>query len=280
MPKINSIKGKNILYRHWPSDKNDAVFLLVHGLGAHTDRWNFMAGYFNQQGFSSYAIELKGFGETKDLKGHVDSFNTYYQDIKTLHAQIKKDNPGKKIFIIGESMGGLIVFLLVSANPGMFAGQILISPAFANVMKFPLKDYINLTLSIFYNQKKEFQMPFTSAMCTRDEIYQKVMDADSRELRTATTKTLINILTGQVQAGFVAKLINIPTLFLLAGKDMLVAPKASKAIFKKIKMKDKTLIDYPEMHHALSIDKDREKVFTDILKWINQRLDSNILTGL
>ena len=35
---------------------------------------------------------------------------------------------------------------------------------------------------------------------------------------------------------------------------------------------DKQLIEYPEMFHALSIDLDREKVFADILNWVERRI--------
>jgi hypothetical protein len=46
MPEI---QGTNILFRRWdaaPSPASPkAVFLLVHGLGAHSARWDFLAGY-------------------------------------------------------------------------------------------------------------------------------------------------------------------------------------------------------------------------------------------
>nr|MBC8428746.1 alpha/beta hydrolase [FCB group bacterium] len=54
--------------------------------------------------------------------------------------------------------------------------------------------------------------------------------------------------------------------------DTLVDPKASKSVFKGLKHKDKKLIEYPEMYHALSIDIGRETVFNDILKWIVERI--------
>jgi alpha-beta hydrolase superfamily lysophospholipase len=63
-----------------------------------------------------------------------------------------------------------------------------------------------------------------------------------------------------------------PVLFLLAGKDLLVDPRESESVFKKLKIKDKTLIKYPEMLHALSIDLGREKVFEDIFSWLTKRI--------
>jgi len=269
---LTIIANSDILYRHWKSENPKAVFILIHGLGAHSERWNFIANFLLKQKFSSYAIELKGFGETTTLKGHIDSFNIYYQDILKICDQAKKENPGKKIFIIGESMGGLIAFNLAGGSPSLFSGLVLLSPAFKNGMRFKVIDYIGTIVSLFYNPKKQFKMPFNSEMCTTDPEYVAHMKMDKRESRLATSKLLFNILVEQVRSNILAKRISTPALFLLAGKDYLVDKKESRKIFDKLTIKDKMLIEYPEMEHALSIDLGREKVFQDILTWIEKRL--------
>ena len=91
MTPIITDNQTGILYRKWPAEKQaECIFLLVHGLGAQSARWEFIAGYLKTREISSYAIELKGYGETKDLKGHIDSFDVYYNDIKLLYNIIYK----------------------------------------------------------------------------------------------------------------------------------------------------------------------------------------------
>ena len=51
-----------------------------------------------------------------------------------------------------------------------------------------------------------------------------------------------------------------------------VGPAAALATIKKMKDKDKEMIEYPGMYHSLSIDLGREKVFEDILDWILRRI--------
>jgi alpha-beta hydrolase superfamily lysophospholipase len=265
--------GPDILYRRWPASGNKAVLLLVHGMGAHTARWNFLGDYFSSRGFPGYALELKGFGATSDRpRGHIDSFNIYYRDILKLYDIIKKENPGRPVFLLAESMGGLIAFMMACQHPDKFAGQILISPAFQNGMKFKLSAYLTLVSQIFVNPKKTVEMPFTSAMCTRDLAYQKVMDNNPDEVRVASLKMLMNILFAQMAALKMAKTLQIPSLFLIAGKDYLINENAGRQLFRNLPLKDKTLIEYPEMLHALSIDLGREQVFADILNWLNKRV--------
>ena len=71
-----------IMYRQWEGELSRGSILLVHGFGSHSGRWKFLADFFLKNGFSSYAIELKGFGETNSPKGHIGSFDTYFDDIR------------------------------------------------------------------------------------------------------------------------------------------------------------------------------------------------------
>lgn len=61
-------------------------------------------------------------------------------------------------------------------------------------------------------------------------------------------------------------------LFLVAGDDKMVDSRASMEIFKRLKVKDKTLVEYPGMYHSLSIELGKEKVFEDLLKWVEKRI--------
>ena len=260
-----------ILYRQWQAGSSKAVFLLVHGLGGHSARWEFFSEYFLRQGFSSYAIELKGFGETKDVRGHVSSFNVYYDDLRVLIAIIKKENPGKKIFLVGESMGGLIAFIFAAKEPQLLSGAVCLVPAFGSAMKFPAYYYPQILGSLLYNSKKQFKMPFNAQMCTKDAQYQKVMDANPAEHRFATSSLLINILIEQIRALILKNKQTIPLLFMTSGKDYLVDEDLVRKVFRSMKARDKEIIEYPELLHALSIELERQKVFDDILNWINKR---------
>lgn len=257
-----------ITYKQWKVSAPKAVLLLIHGLGAHTERWQFLTDFFLQHNISSYAIELKGFGDTEGVKGHVDSANIYFADIHRLCDIARKENPDKKIFLVGESIGGLISFSLVARRTDPFNGLICISPAFSSRLEVKLIDYVKMFLALLYNPKKQFLVPFTAEMCTRDTQYQKLMKEDTREHRLVSARLVFEITKLQKMALASAAKIILPVLFLLAGDDKLVNPEASRKIFATIASKDKKIAEYPEMCHALSIDLGRETIFEEILKWI------------
>jgi alpha-beta hydrolase superfamily lysophospholipase len=269
---MEEIAGTGVLYRRWVAPSAKAVFILVHGLGAHSARWDLLASHLARNGYASYGIELKGFGRTPERpRGHVDSYRVWDRDVLALSETAAQENPGRKMFLLGESLGGLVAYNLAARHPDRFAGQILISPAFKNGLKFPLSLYAALPFLMAVNPRKTVPLPFTSAMCTRDVDYQAVMDNCPDEVRVASLKLLVSALGEQMAAARRAKKHGVPALFLIAGMDELVAPRAARKVFARLGAGDKTLIEYPGMHHALSIELDRERVFGDILAWVDQR---------
>ena len=263
---------RNILYRQWGCSSPRAAMLMVHGLGGHSNNWEFVARFLVEHGISCYSIELKGFGQTEGTKGHIDSLDTYIRDVRRLYNIIKKDHRNKSVFIAGESMGGLIGFLTVIKKPRIFRGLVCLSPGFKSSLKFSLIDYFRMVTARFYNEKKQFHMPFTNEMCSRDPECLKIMNNDTLEHRWATPRLLQSILLGQLSSNLWKHKVRTDTLFLLAGADTFVNSETSKKIFSGIKFEHKQIIEYPEMRHSLTMELGREKVFGDLLKWVEKRI--------
>ena len=269
---MKKCEKRNILYRQWGCASPAAAMILIHGLGGHSNNWEFMANFLSEHGISSYAIELKGFGSTEDRKGHIDSLDIYIKDVRRLCNIVKRDHRGRPVFITGESIGGLIAFLTAIKKPGLFRGLVCMSPGFASRLKFSLMDYFKMISARFYNSKKQFVMPITTEMCTRDPECKKIIDNDRLEHRFATPKLLQSILLGQLSSRLFKHKVMTDTLFLLSGSDTFVSSDASKKIFNGIKFKYKEIIEYPEMRHSLNMEIGREKVFADLLRWIAKRI--------
>ncbi|MCM8761354.1 MAG: lysophospholipase [Candidatus Omnitrophica bacterium] len=260
------------MYRQWGCSLPRAAIIMVHGLGGHSNNWEFVANFLAAHGISCYSIELKGFGRTDGIRGHIDSLNTYIKDVRRLYSIVKREHRRLPVFIAGESMGGLIGFLTVIKKPRLFRGLICLSPGFKSSLKFSLMEYFRMITARFYRPHKQFVMPFTSDMCTRDPECKRIMDSDTLEHKFATPKLLQSILLGQLSSRLFKHKIRTDTLFLLAGADTFVSSEASRNIFKGIGFENKQIIEYPEMRHSLTMELGREKVFNDILHWINRRI--------
>ena len=92
---------------------------MVHGLGAHTGRWEFLGDFFQKNNISSYGLELKGFGQTRGERGHIDSLDTYFRDIRSLYDIIKRKTRIKNISP-GREYGGVDLFSLCGFGAAAF----------------------------------------------------------------------------------------------------------------------------------------------------------------
>jgi alpha-beta hydrolase superfamily lysophospholipase len=269
---LRTVRGTDILYRKWEVPDPKAFFIFVHGLGAHSGRWEFLANYVTQSGYSSYGIELKGFGFTPQEKGFIRSLSVYEKDICLLRDEVTGKDPGKKIFLLGESMGGLISFFTVLRNKEKFDGLICLSPAFQSKLRFSSLEYLKIAVAAFFKPRRQFKLPFTKEMCTRDIAYQAFIEGHNAEHRTGTARLLFELGRAQLYCFAHRSKFDSNALFLLAGKDQLVNNETSKKIFNGVKTADNKLIVYPEMYHALSIDMGRNDVFRDIINWTEKIL--------
>ncbi|MCM8760548.1 MAG: lysophospholipase [Candidatus Omnitrophica bacterium] len=252
----------NIVYRRWAPSSPRAVFLLVHGLGAHGGRWEALAEFFLTKGVLSYAIELEKTG----------NFRRYFSDVMRLRELAATQLPGKKIFLIGESMGAIISFILAAKNPSCFDGLILLSPAFANRVRLNVLDYLKIAISLLYNPANQIKLPFDSSMCTRDSRYRNRMDCDPLEYRSASARLLFELMIYQASARSAAPKITVPTLFLLPGDDKIANQAVSARVFGRLRVDDKALVKFPGMYHSLSVEMGRQAVFEEILRWIERRI--------
>lgn len=270
--RMKHCKRRNILYRHWGCTNPRAAVLMVHGLGGHSNNWEFVAKFLMEHSICSYSIELKGFGNTEGLRGHIDSFATYLKDIRRLRNIMRREHGRIPIFIAGESMGGLLGFITIIRKPRLFRGLVCISPGFKSSLRMSFLDYLRIVAARVYNARKQFHMPFTNEMCTRDPECLRIMNEDRLEHKYATAGLLQNILFGQWYSWLVKHRVKTDTLFLLAGADTFVSSPAARKIFEGIRFEHKDIIEYQGMHHSLTMELGRERVFEDLLRWLKKRI--------
>jgi len=261
-----------VFYREWNCPTPKAVIILVHGLGGYSGRFFEFGPYLAKNGMQVYAIELKGFGESPSIKGHINNFQLYTKELRSLVGTAKELHPGKKIFMFGESMGGLITLDFTIHHQEMINGIILVSPAVKDKMPYPLKQKFDIFKAALFDPMAFFNAGFNAEIFTRDQVMAKRINNDPLEVRNLTAKFFLSILKAMTFVNMKPQVIKLPVLMLLAGKDKMISAEAAEAYFKKLLSKDKELKWYPEMYHALYVDKDRENVFKDILSWANKHL--------
>ena len=115
MTKLAAADATPLAVYRWPipADRLKAVVLIVHGASEHAARYDRFARFLNEHGYAVYAMDLRGHGQTRLRSGALldagpDAWNHFVDDQKWLRDLIGREVPGKKVVLLGHSMGSAI----------------------------------------------------------------------------------------------------------------------------------------------------------------------------
>ncbi len=118
--------GLKLYFQAWQTDQpQKGLVCLEHGLGEHSGRYAYWAGLLNQAGYSVLASDLRGHGKSEGQRGHVSSYNEYFQDIDLLLHEAEDRYSHLPRFLYGHSLGAMIFAHYVLLQQHQLSGVIL-----------------------------------------------------------------------------------------------------------------------------------------------------------
>jgi acylglycerol lipase len=115
MGSLKSADGTKLAYRAWPKSGADTTFAVVHGLGEHSGRYARFAEAMAKHGMSTYALDLRGHGESEGQRGHVDSWSQWTDDVSAFVSHVQ-NLVGADAVPLGHSFGGAALLSTVLAG--------------------------------------------------------------------------------------------------------------------------------------------------------------------
>src|SRR4030042_5393363 len=99
----------NLYYQCWlPNDGPKAILLVVHGLAEHSGRYSNLVNYFVPRGYAVYGFDQRGHGKSDGVKGYVDRFSHFVDDLDIFLRLVHSKHHDVKTFLVGHSVGGTI----------------------------------------------------------------------------------------------------------------------------------------------------------------------------
>lgn len=111
------------------------VVFIVHGLGEHLGRYDHVARALTQSGMSVFAHDHCGHGRSEGDRVYVESFADYMSDLVQFVREVRPHRSGevvrRRVYLLGHSMGALVVALSAKELQNEIHGAILSAPALA-----------------------------------------------------------------------------------------------------------------------------------------------------
>lgn len=138
---VQSFDGTKLRLKRDIQEKAKAVVVISHGAGASIegDQYVFLEKGITEAGYSLYIFDHRGHGKSEGLRGYYNDFSELVGDIKCIVDLAKEENPEKKVFLFGNSMGGVGSEIFGIKYPGYVDGIILSVSAICGVNQVPEK---------------------------------------------------------------------------------------------------------------------------------------------
>ena len=86
-----------------------SALCIVHGVGEHFTRYQEMADMLGARGYNVYGMDLYGHGTSPGSRGYIGSREDFCGQITALVEYAASRMKGKPVFLMGHSLGGLLV---------------------------------------------------------------------------------------------------------------------------------------------------------------------------
>lgn len=161
-----SVDGNKIRYLESGDSKKN--ILLIHGLGASAERWEFVMPMFEKH-YRVIVPDLLGFGYSdKPIADYTPEFFTDFVENFLAEINISKTH------VIGSSLGGQISAQFAAKNPHLVDRLVLVSPSGAMKHSTPALDaYV---MAALYPNKDTAHQAFM-AMSASTEVNPRIVDA-------------------------------------------------------------------------------------------------------
>ena len=270
--KFNASDGLELYDQAWrPDGETKAVLAVVHGYGEHSGRYLNPVNYFVPRGYALYAYDLRGHGKSAGQRGHINRFDEYLSDTDIFLKRVREQQPGRKVFLLGHSLGGLIVAAYAQDHPGELPGLIMSSAFLSFKMQVPgWKAMVGRVMSAL-NPAMTMKNDLSASLLSHDPAVVAAYDADPLNHHVATARWFTEIVAAQARTLDRAGQVTIPVLALYAGADQIADPEGSALFFERVKLTDKAAHRYDGYYHETFNEVDKDTVFRDLEVWLAMR---------
>ena len=263
--------GGKIFIRHWEHRTSPtANLILCHGVNSHGGQYLRAAEVFAARGFAVTALDLRGRGKSEGERFYADAISDYVSDLSLAIELARSKHPELPIYVLGHSAGGVTSVSYALDHKDKIDGLICESFAFrVYAPNFALKllegaSHIAPHAHVLRLKMEDF---------SRDPEWVAQLNADpltSGEVQPIATVAAFARAGERFEREF--KRISLPVLILHGTADKATRPDGSQEFFDKAGSADKTIKLYDGYFHDLLNDLGRERIFDDIVEWIDARL--------
>ncbi|MGH7515369.1 MAG: lysophospholipase [Gemmatimonadales bacterium] len=263
--------GARLFCRHArPATAPRAVLISLHGLGDHSGLYPMVPDAVVPLGIELFAPDLRGNGRSPGQRGYLERWSDVREDLRRLVVWVRAERPSVPLFLLGNSLGGLVVLEYALHYPTGIWGVVAVAPPLGPLgVPGPLLVLGRILSRVWPRFSLDTGMDLSGLARNPDVAERVLRDPLFHRKGTARLSTEVTAAIERVQTG--APAFPVPVLVLHGGADRMVPPEGSRRFVDGGGQPDRRLIEYPDGYHALLADVEGGRVLGDIVEWVLAR---------
>lgn len=270
-----TIDGMVLPLRAWlpAEDEPKAAVIALHGFNDYSNFFSEPGSYLSQEGIACYAYDQRGFGLAPNI-GLWAGTQAYVDDIKQMARLVKEHHPGIPVYLLGESMGGAVVMVAASDDdPPAVDGIILAAPAVWGRGTMPW--YQRLTLWLTAHTVPWMTLTGEGlGIKPSDNIEMlRALGADPLVIKETRVETIHGLVDLMDKAMEQSTRISLSALVLYGERDEVIPKEPTYRMLRNLPNNGLWRVAiYENGYHMLLRDLQAEKLWRDIVVWIDSRV--------
>ena len=265
-------RGFRLHYRRWWVESALGAVVVSHGLGEHSGRYRATARALNAHGYSVYALDHFGHGQSPGRRGDVDDFSCYSSDLCQFIRAVRHENPDLALHLLGHSMGAIIACdAVVSAEAGSAVDSLILSaPAFAGSNEPGAVEVSLIRMLARVCPGLSLSNRLQTAAISRDPEVVREYCADDLVHNRVTPRWFLGYQKTRERILAHPQAIALPTLTLLPEGDRLVDPAVSRQWHDQLQGEHHQLRTFADAYHeVLNEPGSGEEALTAVLEHLH-----------
>jgi acylglycerol lipase len=261
-----------VFYQYWlPQGPVEKIILMCHGFQCHSDLYYVLGDYFFNKNVLICAMDARGHGRTSGIRGHLDSFDLMYHDMALLIHQLKRKYPKVPLYLMGESLGGLLILNFAVQAPQEIEGLIALVPGIRPRIFSLFKNFFIFSsfFKYFPIKKPIIKLPPDYNNPTYFPAFNEYDSHDILHINPISFGMVFNLMNlFRTTLPTIKHKIQKPIIIFQGTGDKLLDPQGAFDLFRLIPIPDKAIHIYRDANHSLLMDKHAQKIYSDIYNWL------------
>jgi acylglycerol lipase len=266
--------GLHLFTREWDARQAKALVVMTHGFGEHSGRYNILGQVLAESGYTLYAYDVRGHGQSEGPRGHIPHYDALLNDLDRVMQHARRKRKHLPLFAFGHSMGGNIALNYALRRKGDINGIITTSPMLR--LAFAPPAWKTSLAKLLANVYPRFNLPanIDSNALSHDRNIGMAYRKDDLVHDRMSAKAYVSLMGAGKYALDHAATLTAPTLLMHGGDDALIDCRATEEFYARMTHGDKRFTRYDGHYHELLNETDPVPVMSEIVEWLDQRADT------